>query len=52
MIAPRTNRNIALCGFMGTGKSAVGRLVAEQLHFAFLDTDTVLEARAARKYAS
>src|SRR5436190_10553179 len=38
--------NIALCGFMGTGKSSVGRLVAEQLHFAFLDTDTVIEARA------
>ena len=33
---------------MGTGKSAVGRLVAETLHFAFLDTDTVIEARAGR----
>ena len=51
MIAPRTIRNIALCGFMGTGKSAVGRLVAEQLHFAFLDTDTVLEARAGKPIA-
>jgi len=40
--------NIALCGFMGTGKSSVGRLVAEQLHFAFLDTDTVIEARAGK----
>ena len=48
MSAPRSIRNIALCGFMGTGKSAVGRLVAEQLHFAFLDTDTVIEARASK----
>ncbi len=33
---------------MGTGKSTVGRLVAEQLRFAFLDTDTVIEARAGK----
>src|SRR5687767_3940039 len=44
-------RNIALCGFMGTGKSSVGRLVAEQLRFAFLDTDTVIEARAGKTIA-
>jgi len=48
MTAPRSIRNIALCGFMGTGKSSVGRLVAEQLRFAFLDTDTVIEARAGK----
>ncbi|HWN97370.1 MAG TPA: shikimate kinase [Methylomirabilota bacterium] len=51
MTAPRNVRNIALCGFMGTGKSSVGRLVAEQLRFAFLDTDTVIEARAGKKIA-
>jgi shikimate kinase len=51
MTAPHSIRNIALCGFMGTGKSAVGRLVAEQLHFAFLDTDTVIEARAGKPIA-
>lgn len=49
MSTPRNIRNIALCGFMGTGKSAVGRLVAEQLHFAFLDTDTVIEARTGKR---
>jgi len=48
MTAPRSIRNIVLCGFMGTGKSSVGRLVAETLHFAFLDTDTVIEARAGK----
>ena len=31
---------------MGTGKSSVGRLVADTLHFTFLDTDDVIEARA------
>ncbi len=51
MTSPRSIRNIALCGFMGTGKSSVGRIVAEQLRFAFLDTDTVIEARAGKTIA-
>lgn len=33
---------------MGTGKSSVGRLVADQLHFEFLDTDHLIEARAGK----
>lgn len=33
---------------MGTGKSSVGRMVAQSLHFDFLDTDAVIEARAGR----
>jgi shikimate kinase len=33
---------------MGTGKSSVGRLVAEALHFTFLDTDDVIEAWAGK----
>ena len=36
--------NIALIGFMGTGKTSVGRLVAEQLHFHYLDTDEIIQA--------
>ena len=36
--------NIALIGFMGTGKTSVGRLVAEQLHFHYLDTDEMIQA--------
>ena len=31
---------------MGTGKSSVGRSVAESLHFDYLDTDLVVEFRA------
>lgn len=33
---------------MGTGKSCVGRVVADILHFTFLDTDRVIEARAGK----
>jgi shikimate kinase len=47
----RQIQNIALIGFMGTGKSSVGQLVAGQLHFTFLDTDHVIEARTGKTIA-
>jgi shikimate kinase len=40
--------NIALIGFMGTGKTSVGRLVAEQLRFEYLDTDEMIQAQTGR----
>jgi shikimate kinase len=40
--------NIALIGFMGAGKSSVGRLVADQLHFDYLDTDELIQSRTGR----
>ncbi|MDD5140819.1 MAG: shikimate kinase [Verrucomicrobiales bacterium] len=40
--------NIALIGFMGTGKTSVGRLVAEQLHYDYLDTDEMIQASTGR----
>ena len=46
--APRQIQNIALIGFMGSGKSSVGRMVADTLHFTFLDTDDVITARAGK----
>jgi shikimate kinase len=45
---PRQIHNIALIGFMGTGKSSVGQIVAAHLHFDFLDTDHVIEQRAGK----
>ncbi len=48
MTGSRQIRNIALIGFMGTGKSSVGRLLAEQLHYSFLDTDEMIEASAGK----
>jgi shikimate kinase len=44
----RSIRNLALIGFMGTGKSCVGRTAADLMHFTFLDTDHVIEARAGK----
>lgn len=38
--------NLALVGFMASGKSTVGRLCAERLGFAFVDTDVLIERRA------
>jgi shikimate kinase len=46
MTSGRAIRNLALIGFMGVGKSSAGRLAAATLHFTFLDTDRVIEARA------
>ena len=43
--------NIALIGFMGVGKTSVGRLVAEQLHFDFLDTDDLIQSQTGRTIA-
>jgi len=37
---------------MGTGKSTAGRIVANTLHFAFLDTDHLIEARAGKSIGS
>ncbi len=51
MTAARVIHNLSLIGFMGTGKSSVGRLVASALHFTFLDTDHVIEARAGKSIA-
>lgn len=39
---------IVLVGFMGSGKTTVGRLVAERLGLPFADADEVIEARAGR----
>lgn len=37
---------IILTGFMGTGKSVVGRLLAERLRLSFLDLDDLIEENA------
>jgi len=40
-----TKRNIVLFGFMGTGKTVVGRAVAAQLGMTYVDLDDLIEAR-------
>ncbi len=39
-------KNLALVGFMASGKSTVGRLLAESLRLPFVDLDEVVEAEA------
>jgi 3-dehydroquinate synthase len=39
-------RNLVLTGFMGTGKSSVGRAVAQELRRPFVDIDTLIIERA------
>jgi len=48
MHGPRHLVNIALIGFMGTGKTSVGRLAAEQLHYDYIDTDDVIQTNTGR----
>jgi len=40
--------NIVLTGFMGTGKTAVGRHLAAELHTKFVDVDMLIAEKAGR----
>ncbi len=41
-----TNKTkIILTGFMGTGKTTVGKLLADNLNYRFIDTDELIESR-------
>lgn len=44
-------RRIVLTGFIGSGKSTVGPLVAARLGWGFVDVDNVIEAEAGSKIA-
>lgn len=45
-------KNIILTGFMGTGKSTIGRLLAQQLQRPFIDMDVELEQRLGKPIAA
>lgn len=47
MTSTPTSRHLVLVGFMATGKSTVGRLLAAALDRPFVDLDEHIEARAA-----
>ncbi len=38
-------KNIALTGFMGTGKTEVGRILAKRLGYIFVDVDSEIEKK-------
>lgn len=43
--------NIVLVGFMGTGKNAVGKVLAQRLGLRFVDMDQMIEQREGRSIA-
>ena len=43
--APEAPCNVVLVGFMGAGKSTVGRLLARRLGLCFVETDDMITAR-------
>ncbi len=42
-------KNIVLIGFMGSGKTAVGKQLGERLGLSFKDTDSLIEERLGQK---
>jgi shikimate kinase len=50
--AGRAGPGLALIGYRGTGKSTVGRIVADRRNRRFLDADLEIEARAGRSIRS
>ena len=47
----KSKRNIILTGFMGTGKTSVGRILAGRMGWALVDTDALIEERAGKSVA-
>lgn len=41
--------NLVIIGFMGTGKSAIGKILAQKLNYEFIDTDQSIETERHQK---
>jgi len=39
------DKNIVLIGFMGTGKTTIGKIIAKELRIPFIDTDDYIEEK-------
>jgi shikimate kinase len=48
MHLPRSVRNLILVGFMGSGKSSVGREIARRCQLRFLDTDSMIRKKCGK----
>ena len=42
-------KNLILCGFMGSGKSTIGKLLSEKMGTRFIDTDAYIEQKEGMK---
>ncbi|MFC1767646.1 shikimate kinase [Candidatus Margulisiibacteriota bacterium] len=42
------SKNVILIGFMGVGKTEIGKKLAEKLGLAYIDTDDIIESRAGK----
>jgi shikimate kinase len=40
--------NISLCGMMGSGKSSIGKILANKLDYNFIDVDKMIESDAGK----
>jgi len=45
----KSNKNLILIGMMGSGKSTIGRLLAQKLNLRFFDIDFIIENKADMK---
>ncbi len=48
MPTPNEDHHLVLVGLMGSGKTTVGRILAERLHRPFHDSDAMIEAQTGR----
>ena len=44
-------KNIVLIGFMGCGKTEVGKILADKLGYTFIDTDSIIENEMGKSIA-
>ena len=47
----KSKKNLILIGMMGSGKSTIGRLLAQKLNLKFLDIDFLIEKKTKMKIA-
>ncbi len=52
MTGPEPRRCVVLIGFMGAGKTTVGRLLAQRLGWKFFDLDALIEQQEQRSIAA
>ena len=52
LFSHRNGRGLVLIGYRGSGKSTVGKIVADRLNRPFRDTDLEVEARSQRSIAA